>query len=209
MIRKLMYILRLLKFKSQWRKMNKNNFTYPRSIFPLEVVTVGSFSYGALNVEYYGDPKEKLQIGFYVSIASDVKFILGGNHKFDVFMTYPLRSYLIDKNIVEAITKGPIIIGDDVWIGCNSIILSGIKIGQGAIVAAGSVVTKDVPPYAIVGGSPAQIIRYRFEQTVIDRLTKINLAKIETQKIIDNLDLFNSRLNRRTISKIEKILNSD
>ncbi|ELB2930005.1 CatB-related O-acetyltransferase, partial [Vibrio alginolyticus] len=83
-------------------------------------------------------------------------------------------------------SKGEVEIGNDVWIGANSTILSGIKIGNGAVVAAGSVVTKNVPPYAVVGGNPAEVIKYRLNETQISQLNDLkwwegnNLAKIES-----------------------------
>lgn len=81
-------------------------------------------------------------------------------------------------------------IGNDVWIGAKSIVMDGVTIGDGAIVAAGSVVTKDVPPFAVVGGAPAKIIKYRFSQDVIDRLEKIQWWNLPDEKITEVVDLF-------------------
>jgi virginiamycin A acetyltransferase len=82
--------------------------------------------------------------------------------------------------------KGDIIIENDVWIGANSTIMSGIKIGNGAIVAAGSTVTKDVPPYAIVAGNPAKVVKYRFTEEQIEKLLSISWWDWDEQKIRDN-----------------------
>ncbi len=81
-------------------------------------------------------------------------------------------------------------IGNDVWIGAKSIVMDGVTIGDGAIVAAGSVVTKDVPPYAIVGGAPAKIIKYRFPQEMIDRLLEIKWWDLPDDEITKVIDLF-------------------
>ena len=81
-------------------------------------------------------------------------------------------------------------IGNDVWVGARSIIMDGVTIGDGAIVAAGSVVAKDVPPYAIVGGAPAEIIKYRFPQEIIDRLLEIKWWDLTDKEITDHLGIF-------------------
>ena len=81
-------------------------------------------------------------------------------------------------------------IGNDVWIGAKSIVMDGVSIGDGAIVAAGSVVTKDVPPFAVVGGVPAKIIKYRFSQEVIDRLEEIQWWNLPDEEITKRIDLF-------------------
>ncbi len=83
-----------------------------------------------------------------------------------------------------------IIIGNDVWIGRHCMIQDGVNIGDGAIIATGSVVTKDVPPYAIVGGIPAKVIRYRFNAEIIKRLLEIRWWDLSDEKITENIDLF-------------------
>lgn len=87
----------------------------------------------------------------------------------------------------------PINIGNDVWIGINVIIMDGVKVGDGAIIAAGAVVTKDVPPYAIVGGIPGKVLKYRFSQEVIDRLLKMKWWNFSDKKIGEMLDLFHTK----------------
>lgn len=86
----------------------------------------------------------------------------------------------------------PINIGNDVWIGVDSIVMDGVTIGDGAIVAAGSVVTKDVPPYAIVGGIPAKVIKYRFDKDVVDKLMEIKWWSLKDEQITMIIDLFTS-----------------
>ena len=92
----------------------------------------------------------------------------------------------------EGTSKGNITVDDDVWIGFRSTILSGVHIGQGAVIAAGSVVTKDVPPYAIVGGVPAKVIKYRFPSNIINELLKIDYKKMTEDMIKEHInELYN------------------
>ena len=88
------------------------------------------------------------------------------------------------------------IIGDDVWIGMDATILSGVTIGQGAVIAAGSVVVKDIPPYAIVGGNPAKVIKYRFDEKTINSLTNKGEFVLSEKEIINNLERFNKEINK-------------
>ena len=88
----------------------------------------------------------------------------------------------------EAMSKGDITVDNDVWIGYGATIMSGVHIGQGAIVAAGAVVTKDVLPYAIVGGVPAKVIKYRFEPELIKELLKIDYSKLTKEKVEKHID---------------------
>ncbi len=180
--------VRLIWFRRKWRKLNNHNYTYPRNIFPIDIVNVGKYSYGPLNVRTWGAENERLIIGNFVSIAEDVLFILGGNHNMNTFSTYPFKVMVLGEKR-EAWSKGPIIVEDDVWIGTRAMILSGVRIGKGAVIAAGTVVTKDIPPYAIVGGNPAKIIKFRFEQDVINELMNVDLAKIDKNFISTNIDL--------------------
>ncbi|XZG71928.1 rhamnan synthesis F family protein [Chitinibacteraceae bacterium HSL-7] len=134
-----------------------------------------------MHVLDFGHADEQLSIGHFVSIAEDVRFVLGGEHDYDVLSTFPFRAKYL--GIEEAKTKGPIIVEDDVWIGYGSTILSGVTIGQGAVVAAGSVVTKNVPPYSVVGGNPAKVIKYRFEPEVIAKLLKFDYSRLRNDRI--------------------------
>ena len=178
------------KMAAHWRIINAHNETvlvrsYGR--FDFKRVTVGRRSYGGLTIWTFGQPEESLTIGSFVSIADDVKFLLGGNHSMDNFSTFPyLTKYFAT---LEAITKGPVVIGDDVWIGYSSVILSGVSIGQGAVVAACSVVTKDVPPYSIVGGNPAKVIKYRFAPDIIEKMLRLDYSKVNDETILQNKEL--------------------
>lgn len=190
--------------KRKFRKNNKHNKVYLdlKSLykFDLNKIRIGKNTYGTINVKMFGNPDERLEIGNYCSIASNVIFILGGNHNYQYLSTYPFKNKLLnDFSVIEADTKGKIIIEDDVWIGINSLILSGVKIGQGAVIAAGSVVTKDIPPYAIVGGNPAHIIKYRFSENTINKLLNIDFDKIECNNIINELYI---KINDTNVDKI-------
>ncbi|EOU1879021.1 CatB-related O-acetyltransferase [Clostridium perfringens] len=198
---KLKSIFKLYNQKKQWRKINKHNYTSVNRITDLKKIRVGMKSYGPLNVYTWGSENEELIIGNYVSIASDVKFILGGNHRYDIFSTYPFKVKLGLEEI-EAYSNGKIKICDDVWIGMNTTIMSGVTIGQGAIIAAGSVVTKDVEPYSIVGGNPCKLIKYRFDTDLINKIKNINMEELESENIIKNIDIFYKSLDDSVLSEI-------
>lgn len=189
------------KRKYKWKIKNPHNQTLLGNKFDQSKVTVGNSSYGHLTVYAYGHPDEKLVIGSYVSIAEGVTFILGGNHSYEGFSTYPFNVEVLGHKY-EGNCKGPIIVKDDVWIGINSIILSGVTIGQGAIIAAGSIVTKDVPPYAIIGGNPAKVIKYRFEQEVIDEIKKFDFSKLTPDIIRANKDILYEHLNKDNVKNV-------
>lgn len=139
------------------------------------------------NILYHFDfVGDKLIIGKFCQIATGVKFIMNGaNHGQQGFTTYPFKIFghqfaglpLLSEN------KGDTIIGNDVWIGNDVTFMPGIKVGDGAIIASKSVVTKDVEPYSIVGGNPAQIIRKRFSDEVIDKLLEIKWWNWSIDKI--------------------------
>jgi acetyltransferase-like isoleucine patch superfamily enzyme len=182
--------------ENQWRKNNRHNETKMGDrFFPLHVVKVGKGTYGTITVQsLYVTPDEKLTIGNYVSIAPDVTFFLGVNHQINTATTYPFYSKLIQRSPVDAIGNGPIVIEDEVWIGTGSRIMSGVTVGKGAIIAAGSIVTKDVAPYAIVGGSPAKLIRYRFHSDIIGILKPICFANFSDEWIKKNIKIIYKKI---------------
>ena len=168
-----------------WRQLNPHNETRLIHLHgPLDLarITVGRRSYGALDVWVFGLGDESLKIGNFVSIADHVTFLLGGNHSTDSLSTFPFRAKYLSGH--DAVSKGPVLVEDDVWIGHQSTILSGVKLGQGAVVAACSVVTRDVPPYAIVGGNPAKVIKYRFTQDVISKLLAFDFSSISDEQVL-------------------------
>ncbi|WP_098714275.1 CatB-related O-acetyltransferase [Acinetobacter baumannii] len=104
------------------------------------------------------------------------------------------------KERIQQIQK--VVIGHDVWIGAHVVILSGVNVGHGAIIAAGAVVTKDVPPYAIVGGVPAKVIKYRFDEDIINELLKLNWWHLDRLSIKNNIHLFNQSFNSELLEKL-------
>ncbi len=192
-------ILKLSKSRKKWRKQNSHNFTQQKNRFDMSIVEVGNFSYGVLDV-FATNNTNKLKIGNFCSIADYVRFLLSADHPSNLVSTYPFKARIIDGS-AEALSKGDIVIADDVWIGSNSIILSGVCLGQGSIVAAGSVVTKDVPPYAIVGGVPAKVIKYRFDEKIIKKLLSLDYSKLTAEMVKENQELFYSPLTEENIDK--------
>lgn len=127
---------------------------------------------------------DKLYIGNYVCIGAEAVILMGGNntHRMDWFSCYPFM-----EKIREAyVAKGDTVIGDGVWIGMRAMIMAGVKIGEGAVIASGAVVTKDVPPYTVVGGNPAKEIKKRFSKEVTDELLALRLYD-KTEAEIDRL----------------------
>ena len=155
------------------------------------------------NVLYhYPINNDKLVIGKFCSIACCAKFIFNSaNHTLSSLSTYPFPIFFEEweldvKNITNAWdNKGDIVIGNDVWIGYEAVIMAGVTIGDGAIIGTGAVVTKDIPPYTIVGGIPAKPIRKRFKQETIDILLKIKWWNWSDEKIYKHiLDIQNGNI---------------
>jgi len=157
------------------------------------------------NVKYHFDfVGDKLIIGKFCMIASDVKFIMNGaNHLTNSLSTFPFaifgngwESAMDGKNYPK---KGNINIGNDVWIGYNATIMSGVTIGDGAIIATNSTVIKDVEPYSIVGGNPAKEIKRRFSKEVISKLLELKWWNWDIEKITKNIQNLSD-------NEIEKII---
>jgi virginiamycin A acetyltransferase len=165
----------------------------PRVCFIKNVITASNIIVG--DYSYYDDPiapeqfernvlyndgNDRLIIGRFCAIATGVKFIMNGaNHKLDGISTYPFPIFGEGwesemHQLLDLPSRGDTVVGNDVWIGYESVIMPGVTIGDGAIIAAKSVVVKDVPAYAIVGGNPAQVIRQRFSEAEIVKLLEIS-----------------------------------
>ncbi|EJL6398626.1 CatB-related O-acetyltransferase [Vibrio navarrensis] len=123
---------------------------------------------------------DKLYIGDYVCIAPEVVILMGGNstHRADWFCLYPFMDFIEEAYV----GKGDTHIGDGVWLGMRSMVMPGVNIGEGAIVAANSVVTHDVEPYSFVAGSPAKFVKYRFDKTIIDELLTLKIYDWSEEK---------------------------
>lgn len=156
------------------------------------------------NVKYHYDfVGDKLTIGKFCMIASDVKFIMNGaNHLTNALTTYPFAIFgngwenaMYNKSYPQ---KGDINIGNDVWIGYNATIMAGVNIGDGAIIATNSTVTKDVEPYSIVGGNPAKEIKKRFPEETISKLLELKWWNWDIERITKNIQ-------NLTCNEIDKI----
>ena len=180
---------------------------YLKSVVTDPSITVGDFT---MYNDFVNDPREfeknnvlyhypinhdKLKIGKFCSIACGAKFLFNSaNHTVKSLSTYPFPIFFEEWGLdVKDITsawdnKGDIVIGNDVWIGYEAVIMSGVTIGDGAIIGTRAVVTKDVPPYTIVGGVPAKQIRKRFPEEIISELLKLKWWDWTFKKISQNME---------------------
>ena len=180
---------------------------YLKSVVTDPNITVGDFT---MYNDFVNDPREfeknnvlyhypinhdKLKIGKFCSIACGAKFLFNSaNHTVKSLSTYPFPIFFEEWGLdVKDITsawdnKGDIVIGNDVWIGYEAVIMSGVTIGDGAIIGTRAVVTKDVPPYTIVGGVPAKQIRKRFPEKTISELLKLKWWDWTFKKISQNME---------------------
>lgn len=200
--------------------MNKDKI-YPRSndvqtVYLKNVITDPNILVGDYTVynDFINDPRDfqknnvlyhypinndKLIIGKFCSIACGAKFIFtSANHTLSSLSTYTFPLFFEEWNLEKKdITdswdnKGDIVIGNDVWIGFEAVIMPGVKIGDGAIIGTRAVVTKDVPPYTVVGGVPAKPIKRRFPDEVISSLLEIKWWDWEKERIKENIDAIKS-----------------
>lgn len=182
----------VLKSPAQSKTAPVNSLIYERGFYGRKIATplthpqisVGEHTYGLRRECFFSyHPEDRVVIGKFCSIADGVKFVFG-NHATDRIATFPLRALCFGgKPYEDALSKGDITVGNDVWIGANSLILSGVTIGHGAVVAAGSVVTRSVAPYTIVGGVPGRLIKKRFTDNQIEALLKIQWWNWPIKKI--------------------------
>lgn len=154
----------------------------------------GPENFEEYNVLYnYHLTRVKLVIGKFCAIAAETRFVMTGDHKLDAISTYPFPIFnegwenAFDVNNLPI--KGDIIVGNDVWFGYDSLVKNGVTIGDGAIIATRAVVVKDVPPYAIVAGNPARVVKMRFDEKTIERLLHIAWWNWEIEKINRHLSL--------------------
>jgi acetyltransferase-like isoleucine patch superfamily enzyme len=192
--------IKLAWFRAKWRKKNLQNETVPNIIFPMDKVTVGKYTYGLLNIFSYRNTQERLSIGNFCSIAHGVQFLLSGEHSYNTLLTFPLDEKW--GNRTSALCKGPIIVEDDVWIGVGVIVLSGVIIGKGSVIAAGSIVSKDIPPYSIFIGN--EIVKKRFSEEIIKKLSVFNLLDITFQHFQTNKDLLLNKIDENSVIKLEQ-----
>ncbi|MGZ3493881.1 MAG: CatB-related O-acetyltransferase [Thermodesulfobacteriota bacterium] len=151
---------------------------------------IGEHTYGKPRVISWGEGAS-LTIGRYCSIGTNVFIFLGSEHRVDWVSTYPFPFFWPEAKSIQGhpSTKGDVVIGNDVWIAFGTTILSGVAIGDGAAIGACSVVARDIPPYAIVAGNPAQVIRYRFDDETIRKLLEIKWWNWPDGKVAENVHL--------------------
>lgn len=152
--------------------------------------TIGRHSYGHLKVDEWGEGA-MLRIGAFCSFAGGVRVFLGGEHRVDWVTTFPFSDLWPAARGTPGHphTRGDVIIGNDVWVGTEALIMSGVRIGDGAVIGARAVVTKDVPPYAIAAGNPAKLVRFRFAPHIIEQLMRIGWWDFDDAQIEQLLPL--------------------
>lgn len=218
--------------------INDKNFVFLKSVVTSPDIQVGDYTiyydyknnpedFERNNILYYtpGITPLKIIIGKFCSIAMGTSFLSPvANHNMDSLSTYPFglfpkywdlpAEYSTPEKICYLKGKGPTVIGNDVWIGCDALILPGVHIGDGAIIGAHSVVSKDVEPYTVVGGNPIRFIRKRYNEASIDKLLKIkwwNLRESELKEALpyileEDIDgLVKKIIELRVIREIENI----
>ncbi|MHB1454297.1 MAG: Vat family streptogramin A O-acetyltransferase [Saccharofermentanales bacterium] len=184
---------------------NIRSLCYIKNVITRPNIIVGDYTYyddinGAdqfekhvtYHYDFYGD---KLIIGKFCAIAHGIEFVMNGaNHRMNSATTYPFSLMgggweKSTPSLGDLPFKGDTVVGNDVWIGQNVTVLPGIHIGDGAIVAANTIVTKDIPAYHIAGGNPARIIKKRFEDDLISHLLDLKWWDWPVRRIFDNLDI--------------------
>lgn len=153
---------------------------------------MGRESYSRPRVEWHVGDSGRIRIGAFCSIHHTVIMFTGGEHRHDWVTTFALRERLKLPGAFESGLphgRGDVVIGNDVYIGYESLVLSGVTIGDGAVVAARSVVTRDVPAYTIVAGSPAKVVRPRFDEAQQAALARVRWWDWPEERIVENVDL--------------------
>ncbi|MFC6996893.1 CatB-related O-acetyltransferase [Rufibacter roseus] len=188
-----------------------HKLVFLKNIIKNPLIEIGDFTYyddleDPLNFEknvlYHFDfLGDKLIIGKFCALASGVRFIMnGGNHETKPVSTYPFGIFGNGwEKVMEGVelhekypSKGDTVVGHDVWIGLEAVIMPGVKVGNGAVIATKSVVTKDVPDYAVVAGNPAQVVKMRFSPEQVQTLLNVAWWHWPVEKITEHLQLINS-----------------
>lgn len=173
-----------------WKILGENYYKFLKNQHKIYIdhsrnVSIGAKTYHNGAFVWRWNKESSLQIGSYCSIANDVHFILdSAYHLVSNVTSFPLFNHIKNTGIISSSdfinfkkevkpVKADIVVGNDVWIGMNAIILPGVKIGNGVTIMAGAVVSKDVPDYKVVGGVPAKIINSKYENSVIDKMQQI------------------------------------
>lgn len=141
------------------------------------------------------DDVDKLIIGRFCSIADGATFMMAGNqgHRYDWISSFPFFYQGFESAQDAFVKAGDTIIGNDVWIGANVIVMPGVQIGHGAVIATSTIVTKNVEPYTVVGGNPGKVIKKRFSDKEIELLLDLEWWNWDINKVKDNMDLLCSK----------------
>lgn len=184
--RKIRPFLRQLRGRKKPEKLYRDQERF-RERYPNYEIGIGSYGMPIVHDWMEGST---LKIGSYCSIANNVQILLGGLHRTDWISTFPFPAFIEESSHIKDYggSKGDVIIGSDVWLCTDATILSGVTIGHGAVVACGAVVTKDVEPYSIVAGNPAQHIRWRFSEAHRDALLKIRWWEWPEEKVRKSIE---------------------
>ena len=171
-------------------------------------VSVGRFTYGVENLSIkQWNEGAALKIGAFCSLGNKINIFLGGNHRTDWITTFPFghvyQEELGNFDILgHPSTKGDIVIGNDVWVGFGVSIFSGLKIGDGAVLSANACVVKDVPPYHIVAGNPAKIVKKRFDEDIIKLLLRLKWWDLPLESIKKIIKIISSQPNKDLLEKL-------
>lgn len=169
---------------------------------------IGSYSYTGRNFCCM-----ESSIGSFCSISWNVS-IGGGEHDYRRITTHAMLynddfDFLGERDPLYGRFDRECTVGNDVWIGCNAVVQRGVYIGDGAVIGSGAVVTKDVPAYSIVAGTPARVIKYRFDSELVDRLESLKWWELDESIIKENLELIGSLADAESVSRLEELVYSD
>ena len=187
-----------------WNSLLKKHVEINRRNMIVDSV-IGEYTYTGSNTTI-----KKAEIGKFCSISWNVS-ITGNMHEYTHLSTHPFITFkkfgFVEEN--DELVSEKIHVGNDVWIGMNVCVLPGVKIGNGAVIGAGSVVTKDVPAYAIVAGNPAKIIKYRFSDLVIEQLQKICWWDWSVDVIKENVSLFEGKFSEEQLMQMLRVVDKE
>lgn len=171
-------------------------------------LSIGRFTYGVelLMVRQWGEGAA-LRIGRFCSFADNIRILLGGNHRVDWITTYPFGHTYQDILGAQKIaghpqSNGDVVIGNDVWVASAATILSGITIGDGAVIATNTTVVKDVAPYSIVGGNPGQHLKFRFDEEIRSRLLALRWWDLPIETIREIVPILCSNPNVEMLDRL-------